>query len=195
MHHTSSRRRFFLRLLPLPPLAGLLLAPTGTWAGFNFFTSEYTASRAELQSQLDKRFPLSRKYGAYASVGLSEPQLSLDEAANRAAITARLSIASPFLKSDTGSTDGSITISSALRYDPATRALLLDQPKAEQLTLQGLTGRNAEQVEKIAKLVAQEVLRDQPLRTFTEAELKVGLKTYEIGDITVLADGIKVQLK
>jgi hypothetical protein len=195
MRKTLSRRRFALHFLHLPPLAGLLLAPTGAWSGFNFFTSEYTASRAELQSQLDKRFPLSRKYGVYASVGLSEPQLRLDEASNRAAITARLLITSPFLKSDTGSTEGSITISSALRYDPATRALLLDQPKAEQLSLQGLTGRNAEQAEKIAKLVAQEVLRDQPLRTFTEAELKVGLKTYEIGDITVSADAIKVQLK
>jgi hypothetical protein len=195
MRKPLSRRRFTLHLLHLPPVAGLLLTPTGAWSGFNFFTSEYTASRAELQSQIDKRFPLSRKYGVYASVGLSEPQLRLDEATNRAAITARLLITSPFLKSDTGSTEGSITISSALRYDPATRALLLDQPKAEQLSLQGLTGRNAEQAEKIAKLVAQEVLRDQPLRTFTEAELKVGLKTYEIGDITVLADGIKVQLK
>jgi hypothetical protein len=194
MHQPLPRRRFVLHLLQLPPLAGLLLAPTGAWSGFNFFTSEYTASRAELQAQLDKRFPLSQKYGAYANVALSEPQLRLDDAANRAAITARLLITSPFLKSETG-VEGSITVSSALRYDAATRALLLDQPKAEQLSLQGLTGRNAEQAEKIAKLVAQEALRDQPLRTFTEAELKVGLKTYDIGDITVLADGIKVQLK
>ncbi|MFZ4288132.1 DUF1439 domain-containing protein [Variovorax sp. HJSM1_2] len=194
LHPSPPRRRLILQLLQLPSLAGLLLVPTGAWSGFNFFTSEYTASRAELQAQLDKRFPLAQKYGAYANVALSEPQLHLDAATNRAAITARLLITSPFLKSESGA-EGSVTVSSALRYDAARRALLLDQPRAEQLSLQGLSGRNAEQAEKIAKLVAQELLRDQALRSFTEAELTVGRKTYDIGDITVLADGIKVQLK
>ena len=33
------------------------------------------------------------------------------------------------------------------------------------------------------------------LRSFTANELTVGRKTYEIGDITVQDDGIKVQLK
>ena len=46
-----------------------------------------------------------------------------------------------------------------------------------------------------ARVVAQELLRDQALRTFTAEELTVGRKTYEIGDITVQQDGITVQLK
>ena len=33
------------------------------------------------------------------------------------------------------------------------------------------------------------------LRTFTTEELSFGSKIYEIGAITVLADGIKVELK
>ena len=37
--------------------------------------------------------------------------------------------------------------------------------------------------------------RSIDLRTFTSEELNFGRKTYEIGDITVLNDGIKVQLK
>jgi hypothetical protein len=47
----------------------------------------------------------------------------------------------------------------------------------------------------IGALVAQELLQGRVLRTFTAEELSFGNKTYEIGNITVLDDGIKVELK
>ena len=61
--------------------------------------------------------------------------------------------------------------------------------------LQGVGGRDAERMQQIGALVAQELLRDQVLRSFTAEELTVGRKTYEIGDIRVVDDGIKVQLR
>jgi hypothetical protein len=90
---------------------------------------------------------------------------------------------------------GVVAVSSALKYDAATRALRLDQPKAERLELQGVEGRDAERLQRVGAVVAQELLQGQVLRSFTADELTVGRKTYEIGDITVLDNGIKVQLK
>ncbi len=58
-----------------------------------------------------------------------------------------------------------------------------------------MTGRDAERLQQIGGLVAQELLRDYALRTFTAEELTVGRKTYEIGEITVQQRDIKVQLK
>ena len=162
-------------------------------AGFNFFTSEYTASREELQAQIAKRFPVQQRYAEIFTVALRDPQLGLDARANRAAITAVLSIASPLLRPST--VEGVVSVSSALKYDAPARALRLDQPKAERLELQGVTGRDAERLQQIGAVVAQELLRDHPLRTFSAEELTVGRKTYEIGDITVQQDGIKVELK
>lgn len=182
-------RRFLLRAL----LGAAASTPLAVLAGFNFFTSEYTASREELQAQIAKRFPLEQRYAELITVGLRDPQLGLDAAANRAAITAVLSIASPLLRPAT--VEGVVSISSALKYDAPARALRLDQPRAERLELQGVTGRDAERLQRIGAMVAQELLRDQPLRTFTAEELTVGRKTYEIGDITVQRDGIKVELK
>jgi hypothetical protein len=124
---------------------------------------------------------------------LRDPQLGLDARSNRAAITATLTIASPLLAASP--VQGMVSVSSALRYDAATRALRLDQPKAERLELQGVEGRDAERLQKIGAVVAQELLQGQVLRSFTADELTVGRKTYEIGDITVQDDGIKVQLK
>ena len=167
--------------------------PWRVWAGFNFWTSEYTANRSELQAMLAKQFPRSQRYAAIVTVALSDPQLGLNAVANRAVITARVSIASPLLRA--GQVDGMVALSSALRYDAAVRALRLEQPEVERLELQGVSGGDAERLQQIGGLVAQELLQGQILRTFTAEELSFGRKTYEIGDITVLADGIKVQLK
>lgn len=170
-----------------------LHAPLAALAGFNFFTSEYTVSRDELQTQIVKHFPVSQRYAQFFSVNLREPQLSLDARANRAAITALMTIGSPLLQPS--SVEGMVSVSSALRYDAPARALRLDQPKVDRIELQGLGGRDAERLQQIGALVAQELLRDYALRTFTAEELTVGRKTYEIGDITVEPGDIRVQLK
>jgi hypothetical protein len=161
-------------------------------AGFNFFSGEYTVTRAELQRLIARRFPLTRGYGALFSVSLSDPQLSLDAAANRIAVAAKVSIASVLLPQPV---DGQIALSSALRYDPPTRTLRLEQPNAERIALEGVDGHDAERLQRIGAVVAQELLQGQTLHTFRAEDLTVGLKTYEIGDITVHDDGISVQLK
>jgi hypothetical protein len=43
-------------------------------------------------------------------------------------------------------------------------------------------------------VAAQHHRRDQALHTFDAKDLTVGRKVYEIGDITVQQDGVKVQL-
>jgi len=187
---TTSRRWMLLRALCG---AAALQAPLSALAGFNFFTSEYTATRDELQAQIAKRFPVAERYAEIFMVGLRDPQLGLDARGNRAAITATLTIASPLLAASP--VQGVVSVSSALRYDAAARALRLDHPKAERLELQGVQGRDAERLQQVGAVVAQELLQGQVLRSFTAEELTVGRKTYEIGDITVQDDGIKVQLK
>lgn len=183
-HH--SRRHLCLTVL------GVAL-PWRAWAGFNFWNSEFTATRSEMQAMIASRFPLSQRYAQIITVEISDPQLGLDAVANRAAIAARVSITSPLLQA--GRVNGTVELSSALRYDAMLRALRLEQPKAERLELQGVSGTDNQRLQQIGGLVAQELLQGQVLRTFTPAELSFGPKTYEIGDITVLDDGIKVQLK
>jgi len=171
---------------------GVALAASQALAGFNFFTGKYTLTRDELQQLLVRRFPLTRGHGMLINVTLSDPQLSLEAAANRVAIAATVSIASALLPQPV---DGQITISSALRYDPPTRTLYLEQPDVEHIALEGVNGQDAEHLQRIGAAVGRELLQDQPLHTFRAKDLTVGLKTYEIGAITVHEDGISVQLK
>lgn len=173
-------------------LALLAAWPALGHAGFNFFTGEFTASHAELQALVEKQFPLEQRYVEVFTVRLRDPQLGLNAKAQRTAITATLSIGSPWLRG--GAVEGQIAMSSALRWDAATRALRLDRPSVERLNLQGLASADADRLRRVAAVVAQELLHDQVLRSFTREEMTMGLKTYEVGGITVLEDGIRVLL-
>ncbi|MFL4993264.1 MAG: DUF1439 domain-containing protein, partial [Microvirga sp.] len=183
-------RRGLLRLIGG---AAALQLPSVALAGFNFFLSEYSASHAELQAQLTKRFPLRQRYAELFAVTLRDPQLELDPANNRLRVTARLDVASPLLRPPT--VEGLVSVSSALRYDAPARSVRLDQPRADRIEIEGLTGRVAERLQQIGALVAQELLQGQALHTFDAKDLTVGNKVYEIGDITVQRDGMTVQLK
>ena len=57
-----------------------------------------------------------------------------------------------------------------------------------------MSARDAQQLQAVGAMVAEEVLRDYPLHTFRPEDLKMGMRTFKPGAITVLADGIKVQL-
>lgn len=183
MFHLSSRRRWLLALATLPALGH---------AGFNFFTGEYTASHAELQMLVERQFPLQRRYAEIFSVRLQDPLLGLNATAQRVALTGNLSLSSPWLGA--AEAQATVAVSSALRWDAQARALRLDRPAVERLDWQGLPGGDAERLRRIASTVVQELLHDQVLRSFTKEEMSFGLKTYEVGAITVLDEGIKIQL-
>ena len=87
---TASSRRCLLRLIGG---AATLQIPTLALAGFDFFLSEYSATRAELQAEMAKRFPLQQRYAEVFTVSLRDPQLGLDPANNRLGVTTLLSIA------------------------------------------------------------------------------------------------------
>ena len=181
------------RVLRLIAGAATLQIPTIALAGFDFFLSEYSATQAELQAEMSKRFPLRERYAELFTVTLRDPRLALFPASNRLGVTALLNIASPLLPP--AGIDGVVSVSSALRYDAPSRSLRLVQPRADRIEMQGLSGRDAERLQQIGAAVAQELLRDQALITFDAKDLTVGRKVYEIGDITVQPDGIKVQIK
>ncbi len=159
-------------------------------AGLNLLLNEFTATRDELQSELSRRFPISRRYGELASVSLHDPQLALNGNANRATLASRLVIVSRWLRPS--SVSGQVTVSSGLRWDASGLSVRLQDPRTEQLRIDGVTGNDAQNLEHISASVVQEALQGYPLHTFRSGELRFGLK---VQDITIGADEIKVQFE
>jgi hypothetical protein len=159
-------------------------------AGLNLLLNEFTVTRDELQADLIRRFPITRRYGELASVTLHDPQLALDGTANRATLASRLVIISPLLRPS--SVGGQVAVSSGLRWDASGLSVRLQDPRAERLRIDGVTGNDAQTLERISASVVQEALQGYPLHTFRPEELRFGLK---VQGITIVADEIKVQFE
>ena len=184
-------RRQWLRAALAATLLPVVSLPAR--AGFNFFESEFTASRDELQAELARRFPITRRYGELFRVSLHDPQLGLDGSANRATLASRLVISSALLQPS--SIGGQVAISSGLRWDAGALAVRLQDPRAEQLRIDGINGNDAQNLQRIGEAVAQEALQGYPLHTFRPEELRFGPKTYEVQSIDVADDAIKVRFQ
>ena len=159
-------------------------------AGLDLLLNEFTATRDELQAELARRFPITVRYGDLASVSLHDPQLALDGAANRARVASRLVIVSRLLRPS--SAGGQVAMSSGLRWDAPGLCVRLQDPRAEQLSIDGVTGSDAQSLERISASLVQEALQGYPLHTFRPEELPLGLK---VQSITIGADAIKVQFE
>lgn len=168
------------------------LGAASAWAGYNVWTGDYTFSRDELQAAVDKRFPATLRYGQVVDVQLTHPRLVLDDANNR--VTTRMDARLTNTLLPAPPINGTLSLSSGLKYDPAKRAVLLDNPSVEQVQVDGMPAQYGEQLNAIGAVVAQQLLRDYPLYTFTPDQLRVAGKEVEPGAITVLPDGIKVQV-
>ena len=71
----------------------------------------------------------------------------------------------------------------------------LQDPRAEELRIDGVTGNDAQNLRRIGAAVAQEALQGYPLHTFRPEELRFGLKTYEVQSIDIGDDAIKVRFR
>lgn len=167
-------------------------ATASALAGYNIWTGEYTFTTEELQTVVEQRFPTKLRYAQVLDVQLSNPQLRMDEANNRittqvdAVVTNTLLPAPPI--------SGTLAVNSGIRYDPAKRAVLLDNPSVERMDVSGVPSQYGQQMSAIGTLVAQQVLKDYPLHTFKAEELQVNGREVVPGEIRVVKEGVTVKL-
>lgn len=159
-------------------------------AGLNLLSNEFTATRDELQAELARLFPIARRYGELASVTLNDPQLALDGGANRATLASRLVIVSSLLHPS--ARGGQVAVSSGLHWDGAGLAVRLRDPRTEQLRIDGVSGHDAQNLERLSSAIVQEALQGFALWTFSPKELRFGLK---VQGITIASNEIKVQFE
>jgi hypothetical protein len=180
-------------------LTGLLLSAAmlgAAWpsqAAYNVWTSEYTVKQQELQTVIEAQFPRKLRYLQIIELNLSNPRLSLNPASNRLITTVDAQIDNKLLMSRP--VTGTLSMSSSLRYDAATHAVRLDAPAVERIDIPGLPAQYASQLNEIGNTAARQVLNNYPIYTFQPDQLEMNGKHVEPGAITILDDGIKVEIK
>ncbi|UZN50293.1 DUF1439 domain-containing protein [Cupriavidus cauae] len=184
---TISRRRW----LAACGTAALTVSVTAWLAGCGWVGNEYTFSQSQLQAALERKFPFSQRYMLF-DIQLANPQLLLDPQRNRVSITFDATLDNRLFFRE--AMKGRFALDSALRYDPSTRSLVLQDPEVKQFDVAGLPQQYSRQLNALGGILAEQLLQDYPLYTFKPDELKFGGTRVEPGTITVLPDGINVKI-
>ena len=188
----SHRRKFVRTVLALAAGVGLAV-PFAACATrtFPFIPDHYTFSQRQVQAAVARKFPYRRTVSQLADLSLTNPIVGFAPDANRVTITVDAHVASPFLQDPV---DGVLTLSSRLEYDGAQHAVVLRSPSVDHVDVAGEARAYRQQIEAAGALAAAQWLDGYPIYTFKPDELQFAGATFEPGTITILTNGIRVQI-
>lgn len=156
-------KRFYARMLML--LAAITLSACAGLLG----PREIEFPLYKLQQSLDRNFPLNNRYLALLDIQVSNPRLALQPDSNRVLTTMDAVIAPPFMKN---AWKGRFAISGGLQFDPAKNAIVLTDPRMENIELDGVDAGVSRQVSKLGGLLAEGILNGVPLYTLQPNDLQ-----------------------
>ncbi|MBC7414978.1 MAG: DUF1439 domain-containing protein [Herminiimonas sp.] len=129
----------------------------------------------KLQQTLAGKLPANTRYLELIDVGVTNPRLQLNAQSNRVAVTVDAAVTPVFGRRVLR---GSFRMSGVLAIDAARQAVVLKDPRMEELTIDGMDATVTEQLAKIGGLLALRLLKDAPLHTFTAEQFRYGGAQY-----------------
>jgi hypothetical protein len=186
------RRRFLRAALTSCSVLGISLSLAACASPtFPFMPSHYTFSQQQVQDAVQRKFPYQRTVSQVFDVALSNPVVGMLPDANRVSVKLDARFASPFLQQPV---DGVFTLSSELAYDAASRSVILKSPTVDNVNVSGQAQIYMQQINAAAALLATQLLTNYPIYTFKPEQLQFAGVHYEPGTITILTNGIRVQI-
>jgi hypothetical protein len=158
---------------------------------FPFIPSHYTFSQQQVQEAVQRKFPYQRTISQVFQVQLANPVVGFLPDTNRVSIRLDAHLASPFLQEPV---DGVFTLSSELAYDEASKSVVLKSPNVDSVNISGGAQAYTQQINAAAALLATQLLTNYPIYTFKPDQLQFAGVNYEPGTITILTNGIRVQI-
>ena len=142
-----------------------------------------------LQQALSVRFPFNNRYLELLDVRITNPRVALQPESNRILTTMDAAVSPPFLKK---SWTGNLAISGQLRFDAARDALVLAEPRVETFDVAGLDPLYANQIRRVSSLLAEQMLENVPLYTFSPEQFRRAGTTFNPTNITTRANSLVV---
>jgi Protein of unknown function (DUF1439) len=187
-----ARRRFLRAALSGCSVLGITLSLAACASPtFPFVPSHYTFSQQQVQEAVQRKFPYQRTVSQLFDVALSNPVVGMLPDANRVSVKLDARFASPILQQPV---DGVFTLSSELAYDAASRSVILKSPTVDNVSVSGQAQMYTQQINAAAALLATQLLTNYPIYTFKPEQLQFAGVHYEPGTITILTNGIRVQI-
>ena len=184
-----ARRRFLLAACAAAGVSVSLAACAAST--FPFIPDHYTFSPQQVQEAVQRKFPYQRTVSQVFDVALTNPVVGFLPDTNRVSVKLDARLASPFMPQPV---NGVFTLSSELAYDATMRAVVLKQPTVDNVTVSGDAQAYTQQINAAAAVLATQLLTNYPIYTFKPEQLQFAGVNYEPGTITILTNGIRVQI-
>jgi hypothetical protein len=152
---------------------------------------EFKLSQAQLQDLVGKRFEMARTYLGFLDVKLATPVVTLQPETNRVLTALDVSIDAPLIGKPW---KGAAAISGRLRFDQAAATIMLDEPRAENFTVQGVPAAYADQVNKIGGWLTEQVLKSFAIYKLKPEDLRFDNVNYVPGEFKVRSSELVINL-
>jgi PBP1b-binding outer membrane lipoprotein LpoB len=145
----------------------------------------------QIAQKLNEKLALPISLLKVFDVNLSNSVVTFDKASGRMITTMDSTLSSQMLDK---SLTGKLGISGKLRFDAATSAVVLDEPKIENINFDGANGKFNDLFNALAKTVGGEMLAGLTLYTVKPEDLKFGGTSYSPKDMVVTDNGLQLTL-
>jgi hypothetical protein len=122
---------------------------------------------------------------------LSNPLVGMAPDRNRVTVRLDARLATPFMPNPV---TGVFTLSTQLAYDAPSHSVILVSPTVDDTQVTGDAAQYADQINAAGAVLATRFLDRYPIYTFKPEQLQFAGVNYEPGTITVLTNGIRVQI-
>jgi len=148
--------------------AALFLTTACSTVGTLLTANSLRFTQPQLQDKLAKRFPRDYKaLGGLATVTLMNPRLSIPAGERRLRVD--FDVAAGPLGHTSRTPDGAFTLTSSLRYDPATRGLHLFEPRIENVEVASFGGRMGDSLRDVLNDWLSDWSRKEPIYQFDDS--------------------------
>lgn len=145
----------------------------------------------QIAQKLNEKLALPISLLKVFDVNLSNSLVTFDKTTGRMMTTMDTKLSSQLLEK---SLAGKLGLSGKLRFDAATNAVVLDEPKIEKITFEGADNKYSEVFNAMANTIGGEMLNGLTLYTVKPEDLKFGGTTYAPKDMLVTDSGLQLTL-
>ena len=147
---------------------------------------------SRLQQVVQQKFPYTERYFGLLDVTLSNPVLSTQPSVDRMLMALDVQVLPPLIKTPW---QGELLISGGLRIDPARRAVLLTEPRLENIKLDAATGNYTSRLARLGTQLAEDLIGETVLYTFAPDAFVVAGKRFVPTGITTRKDSLVVSFE
>ena len=145
----------------------------------------------QIAQKLNEKLALPIQMAKIFNMNLSNSVVNFDKTTGRMTTTMDTKLSSELFEK---TLNGKLGISGKMRFDAATQSVVLDEPKIENLDLDGVGGDFSKIFNAMAKTVGGEMLTGLTLSKVKPEDLKFGGTTYAQKDMVVTDNGLQLTL-